>query len=172
MMTDIKNYYEILPLIDSLVVDLKEKMSCFDPPYAMIGIRSGGVWLAEKLHEKLHNEEMPLGFLDITFYRDDFTRIGLQPQVNPSHVPFSVEDKTIILVDDVLYTGRTVRAALNELSDYGRPHRVILAVLVERDGRELPICADVKGLKLNLPPEVYIYINKDKPDILEIKPRR
>lgn len=115
----------------------------------MIGIHSGGVWVAEELHRRLGLEE-PLGSLDISFYRDDFSRIGMHPEVKPSNLPFEVEGRTIILVDDVLQTGRTIRAALNEIFDYGRPARVVLAVLIERRGRELPIRADVAGSQIEL----------------------
>ncbi len=110
----------------------------------MIGIHTGGVWVAQQLHQRLKLNE-PLGTLDISFYRDDFTRVGINPQVQPSTLPLSVDDRHIILVDDVLYTGRTIRAAFNELFDYGRPASIMLAVLVERDGRELPIQADAVG---------------------------
>lgn len=110
----------------------------------MVGIHTGGVWVAERLHRQLALPE-PLGCLDISFYRDDFTRIGLHPQVNPSYLPVAVDDRHIILVDDVLQSGRTIRAALNVLFDYGRPASVLLAILVERDGRELPIEPDVVG---------------------------
>jgi len=115
----------------------------------MIGIHSGGVWIAEKLHPKMAIQD-PLGHLDISFYRDDFTRIGMNPQVKPSHLPFNVDDRHIILVDDVLYTGRTIRAALNEIFDYGRPASVTLAVLIDRGGRELPIEANVVGVTMEL----------------------
>jgi len=117
----------------------------------MIGIHTGGVWLAERLHELLGLEE-PLGTLDISFYRDDFTRIGLNPQVKASDLPFDMEDRHIILVDDVLHTGRTIRAALNEIFDYGRPASVKLAVLINRGGHELPIQADVVGESVELKP--------------------
>ncbi len=115
----------------------------------MIGIHSGGVWVAERLHQMLGVTD-PLGHLDISFYRDDFSRIGMNPQVKPSHLPFNVDDRHIILVDDVLFTGRTIRAALNEIFDYGRPSAVSLAVLIDRGGRELPIEANVSGLKIEL----------------------
>jgi pyrimidine operon attenuation protein/uracil phosphoribosyltransferase len=115
----------------------------------MIGIHTGGVWVAEQLHRRL-NLQQPLGTLDISFYRDDFSRIGMNPEVKPSNLPFDVEDRTIILVDDVLQTGRTIRAALNEIFDYGRPARVILAVLLERGGHELPIRADITGQRIDL----------------------
>jgi pyrimidine operon attenuation protein / uracil phosphoribosyltransferase len=113
----------------------------------MVGIHTGGVWIAERLHRALSLPE-PLGVLDISFYRDDFSRIGLHPQVRPSDLPVEVNDRHIILVDDVLQTGRTIRAALNILFDYGRPASVMLAVLVRRGGRELPIAADATGLDL------------------------
>ncbi|MBK1700362.1 bifunctional pyr operon transcriptional regulator/uracil phosphoribosyltransferase PyrR [Thiococcus pfennigii] len=111
----------------------------------MVGIHTGGVWIAERLHALLGLQE-DLGRLDISFYRDDFTRIGLHPQVRPSQLPVLVDDRHLILVDDVLQTGRTIRAALNVLFDYGRPASVLLATLVERDGRELPIEPNLVGL--------------------------
>ena len=115
----------------------------------MIGIHTGGVWVAKHVH-RLLELETPLGELNINFYRDDFTRIGLHPQVQPSNLPFNVDGRHVLLVDDVLHTGRTIRAALNEIFDYGRPATVTLAVLVERSGRELPIQADVVGKHVRL----------------------
>jgi pyrimidine operon attenuation protein/uracil phosphoribosyltransferase len=117
----------------------------------MIGIHTGGVWVAERLHGQLELAD-PLGQLDISFYRDDFTRIGMHPQVRPSHLPVPVDDRHIVLVDDVLQTGRTIRAALNVLFDYGRPASALLATLAERDGRELPIEPNVVGLHARLEP--------------------
>ena len=115
----------------------------------MIGIHTGGVWVAEHLYQQLAIQP-ELGTLNISFYRDDFSRIGVHPQVQPSNLPFNVDDQHIILVDDVLQTGRTIRAALNEIFDYGRPASVILVTLVDRCGQELPIQADVTGLHINL----------------------
>jgi pyrimidine operon attenuation protein/uracil phosphoribosyltransferase len=115
----------------------------------MIGIHTGGVWIAEALHKALGLHQ-PMGALNISFYRDDFTRIGIHPQVEPSNLPFDVDDRHIVLVDDVLHTGRTIRAALNEIFDYGRPASVILVTLVDRGGRELPIAADVTGIQMEL----------------------
>ena len=115
----------------------------------MVGIHTGGVWVAEHLHKRLGLDE-PLGHLDISFYRDDFTRIGMHPEVKPSQLPVFVDDRHLILVDDVLQTGRTIRAAHNVLFDYGRPASVSLATLVERDGRELPIQPDIVGLHARL----------------------
>lgn len=132
-----------------------------------VGIRTGGVWVAERLQSILEYQE-ELGVLDITFYRDDFSRAGIQPTVKPSHLPLNVTDRHIILVDDVLYTGRTVRAALNEIFDYGRPASVGLAILVERNGRELPIQADVVGVSLSLDARQQVQLSGPDPIILEI----
>ncbi|WP_058553605.1 bifunctional pyr operon transcriptional regulator/uracil phosphoribosyltransferase PyrR [Thiohalocapsa sp. ML1] len=128
----------------------------------MIGIHTGGVWVAERLHALLGLAE-PLGHLDISFYRDDFTRIGMHPHVRPSHLPVAVDDRHIVLVDDVLQTGRTIRAALNVLFDYGRPASVLLAVLAERAGRELPIEPAVVGLHAALAPGEHLKLNGPAP---------
>ncbi len=117
---------------------------------AMVGIHTGGVWIAQRIHQAL-GLKLPLGVLDISFYRDDYSKIGLHPQVKPSALPFEVENSQIILVDDVLYTGRTIRAAVNEIFDYGRPASIHLAVLVDRGERELPIAAQFVGAVLSLP---------------------
>ncbi|MCK4674288.1 MAG: bifunctional pyr operon transcriptional regulator/uracil phosphoribosyltransferase PyrR [Gammaproteobacteria bacterium] len=115
----------------------------------MVGIQTGGVWVARKLHQQLNLStpvfSEPLATLDISFYRDDFSRIGMNPKVKPSQLPPDVEDRHIILVDDVLHTGRTIRAAMNELFDYGRPASITLVCLIERGGRELPLQADIIG---------------------------
>lgn len=115
----------------------------------LVGIHTGGAWLAERLHRTLGLHE-PLGLLDISFYRDDFTRIGINPQVRQSHLPVAIDDRHIVLVDDVLHTGRTTRAAMNVLFDYGRPRSIILAVGIERGGRELPVQPDIVGMHLEL----------------------
>ena len=120
---------DILERMAGEIVRQVEQTGRHDP--AMIGIHTGGVWVAAKLHELLAIP-VPLGSLDISFYRDDFTRIGMNPVVRPSQLPFSIDDRHIILVDDVLHTGRTIRAAMNELFDYGRPASILLATLVER----------------------------------------
>lgn len=143
-------------LIDEMAEALKNRLQqsqVGDP--VMIGIHTGGAWLAEQLHQRLAIKE-PLGTLDISFYRDDFTRIGMNPQVKPSQIPFPVEERHIILVDDVLQTGRTIRAAMNEIFDYGRPASIILATLVERGGRELPIQPSVVGVRPPLNQEQHI----------------
>lgn len=116
---------------------------------AIVGIRSGGAWLAERLAKALQLTER-LGFIDVSFYRDDYAEKGLPAEVKPTQIPFDVEGATILLVDDVLYTGRTTRAAINELFDYGRPAKIMLAALVDRGGRELPIAADFVAASITL----------------------
>lgn len=133
----------------------------------MIGIHSGGVWVAERLHQQLKLKQA-LGSLNIAFYRDDFTRIGIHPQVTPSSLPFDVDGQHIILVDDVLHTGRTIRAALNEIFDYGRPSSIILVTLVDRPGRELPITADISGRHLPLNASQHVKLSGPKPLQLHI----
>ena len=132
----------------------------------VVGIHSGGVWIAEHLRERL-GVERPLGKLDISFYRDDFSRIGMHPQVRPSELPEDLDGEHVLLVDDVLYSGRTIRAALNELFDYGRPASVTLAVLVERDGRELPIAAAIVGAHMELGKTEQIKLRGPEPLRLE-----
>jgi pyrimidine operon attenuation protein/uracil phosphoribosyltransferase len=116
---------------------------------ALVGIYSGGAWIAERLKELLGLSE-DIGLIDVSFYRDDFAEKGLHPQCRPTVIPFDVEGRHIILVDDVLYTGRTTRAAINELFDYGRPASVQLAVLADRNVRELPIAANFGIWEANL----------------------
>lgn len=117
----------------------------------LVGIRTRGVYLADRL-QKLIKEKtglnIPIGSLDITLYRDDWTRLHFYPVVRSTTIPGSLEHKYVVLIDDVLYTGRTVRAALDALLDYGRPDRVYLAVLIDRGHRELPICAQYIGKKV------------------------
>lgn len=132
---------------------------------AMVGIRTGGVTVAEQLHSRLNLDD-PLGILDISFYRDDFSRIGLNPTVKPSQIPFDIDDRHIILVDDVFHTGRTIRAALNEIFDYGRPKSVTLVALVERSGRELPLEPDIVGVEVTLNPGEQIKLTG--PDPMEL----
>lgn len=126
----------------------------------LVGILSGGAWLAERLHADLELPGRP-GVLNISFYRDDFDRIGLHHQVRPSDLPFDVQDKHLILVDDVLYTGRTIRGAMNELFDYGRPASIKLAVLVDRGGRELPVAAALCAARLEVPANTSINLTRD-----------
>ena len=117
---------------------------------AVIGIHTGGAWLAERLHAALGIRE-PLGLMDIAFYRDDYHAQGLHHDPKRTKIPFDVNGAELLLVDDVLYSGRTVRAAMNELFDYGRPSRIVLAVLADRGGRQLPICAQHCGARVDVP---------------------
>lgn len=128
---------------------------------ALVGIHTGGVWLAERLHRELEILQ-PWGTLDVSFYRDDFKKIGLHSIVKRSYIPFEVEGAHIILVDDVLHTGRTIRAAVNELFDYGRPASISLATLIDRGGRELPIAAQYTGLELELPENKMLELKRAK----------
>jgi len=122
----------------------------------LVGIQRRGVQLAERIVRLINEREgarVPCGSLDITLYRDDLQTVGPRPVVGPTNLPMSIDNKRVVIVDDVLYTGRTVRAALDELADFGRPSRIALAVLVDRGGRELPIHADVVGKKVDVAPE-------------------
>ncbi|MDE0308607.1 MAG: bifunctional pyr operon transcriptional regulator/uracil phosphoribosyltransferase PyrR [Acidiferrobacterales bacterium] len=124
----------------------------------LVAIQTGGVWIAEHLHQKLKINE-PLGAIDISFYRDDFSRVDLNPKVHESYLPEPIDDRNIILVDDVLNTGRTVRAALNELFSWGRPASVKLAVLLDKGNRELPLGADVVGHTMSLKNNQFVKIS-------------
>lgn len=127
----------------------------------LIGIRTGGVWVAERLQQILKIEES--GSLDISFYRDDFTRKGLHPQVQGSDLPDTVEDRHIVLVDDVIMSGRTIRAGMNELFDYGRPASITLVCLLDIGRRELPIQPDLCGAKLSLSEDELIKLSGPQP---------
>jgi pyrimidine operon attenuation protein/uracil phosphoribosyltransferase len=120
--------------------------------FRLVGIHSGGVWVAERLREDL-GISGPIGELDISFYRDDYDQIGLHAEVKPTSIEFDVEGASVLLVDDVLYTGRTIRGAMNVLFDYGRPAQIELAALVDRRGRQLPIEARWVGARVDLPHE-------------------
>ena len=134
-------------LCDQLAAELRSRLS---DKSAMIGLYTGGAWLAERLHAML-GMNSPLGLMDIAFYRDDYHTQGLHHDPKRTKIPFDVSGRDILLVDDVLYTGRTVRAAMNELFDYGRPASISLVVLADRGGRELPICAQHCGAKVDVP---------------------
>jgi pyrimidine operon attenuation protein/uracil phosphoribosyltransferase len=133
----------------------------------LVGVHTGGVWLAQRLARDL-GVAAPVGLLDISFYRDDFAHAGLNPSVKPSKIAFDVAGAHLVLVDDVLHTGRTVRAAMNELFDYGRPARIDLAVLIDRGGRELPIAPTVIGRTLEVPPDISVVLSRDAHDLLHL----
>lgn len=136
--------------------------------YEIIGIRTGGVWLAQAMRELLGRDAV-IGELDISFYRDDFTRMGLNPSVKPSSLPFDTEGKHLLLVDDVVMSGRTIRAAMNELFDFGRPNSILYCALADVGGRELPIQPDVLGCALTLKPGSRVKLVGPDPLSLEVR---
>ena len=133
----------------------------------ILGIRSGGVWVAERIHEHLKINE-PMGLLDINFYRDDFSRISSFPQVKPSAINTNLDDRHIILVDDVIHSGRTICAALNEIADYGRAATVSLVIMIDRGGREMPIYADIIGTTIDLRKGQHIKLRGPAPLRIEV----
>lgn len=139
-----------LPDAEKLLADLAAQMRPqVTPDTALVGLHTGGVWLAQRLHALLGLSQ-PAGSLDVSFYRDDYAQRGLSRDTRSSALPFDVEGRHLILVDDVLHTGRTIRAALNELFDYGRPAKVELAVLIDRGGRQLPVAPTYCATRLDL----------------------
>ena len=156
-------------LISEMVTAIKSHTSAnnYSAPL-IIGIETGGAWVANLLHRQLKYKE-PTGKLNIAFYRDDFSTLGMHPEVSPSQLCIDVNDRHIILVDDVLYTGRTIRAAMNEIFDYGRPASITLVVLVDRsNNREIPIQADIIGKSITLNAGEHVKLTGPKPLILSI----
>jgi pyrimidine operon attenuation protein/uracil phosphoribosyltransferase len=151
-----------LPDAETVYRDLVAKLrSSVSDSTGLVGIRTGGAWLAERLHREL-KLATPMGALDISFYRDDFDSAGLRREVKPSQIPFDVNGRHIVVVDDVLYTGRTVRAAMNELFDYGRPGKIELAALIDRGERQLPIAAQYVGATLSVPAGKLLRLARDE----------
>ena len=161
-----------LPAVESLIEKLTQALNPFfeNPESApiIVGIETGGAWIAEELRQQVA-PDAEIGRLNITFYRDDFTRNGLHPTIKPSSLPHDIDDKTIILVDDVLHSGRTIRAAMNELFDYGRPKRIILVILIDRGEREIPIQADIVAETMTLEANTHIKLEGPEPLSLIIK---
>lgn len=157
----------LLNQLESSLIEVMEQRQIKNP--VIIGIHTGGVWVAEKIHQWLNVAE-PLALLDISFYRDDFSQLGINPNVKSSQFPFTIEGRDLILIDDVFYTGRTTRAALNEIFDYGRPKQVILGVLIERNGRQMPIRPDCVGAQINLAAGQHIKLTGPKPLDVVIQP--
>jgi pyrimidine operon attenuation protein/uracil phosphoribosyltransferase len=150
-----------LPDAEALCAELVRRLRPeATPETGMVGIHTGGAWLAERLHREL-GLVLPLGALDISFYRDDYRKSGLHRSVRASKVPFDVNGRHLLLVDDVLYTGRTVRAAMNELFDYGRPESIRLVALVDRGERQLPICAQHVGTSFAVPKGRMLRLDRD-----------
>jgi pyrimidine operon attenuation protein/uracil phosphoribosyltransferase len=161
-----------LPDAESLLVELVGRMrSSVTPQTALIGVHTGGVWIAQRMHAML-GIAPPLGTIDVSFYRDDYQSRGLHAKVRPSAIPFDVIDADIVLVDDVLHTGRTIRAAMNEIFDYGRPRSIRLAALVDRGGRQLPIAAQFIGAEIVVGATDQIELTKDGNDKLGLKLNR
>jgi len=156
---------DVYQLLDSIAEKIKSK-DLKDP--LLIGIHTGGVWLANELFQRLEITE-PVNTIDITFYRDDYQKVGLQPNVKGSHLPADMHNRDVILVDDVLFTGRTIRAAMNEIFDFARPDSITLIALIDRGGRELPIQADIVGKKVDLNKDQHIKLNGPEQLSLEIK---
>lgn len=141
---------QVEQLIKKIAKDLDtliKERNVTDPVF--IGVRTGGVWIAQRLCD-LMQISSELNILDINFYRDDFSRIGLSPQVKPSDIKSNIDNRHVILIDDILQTGRTTCAALNEIGDYGRAATITFVVLIDRAGREIPINADVCGMQISL----------------------
>ncbi len=156
-------------LISQMAIDLNahlNKRGISEPRF--IGIRTGGIWVAQALLQAL-NSQSPLGTLDVSFYRDDFSQNGLHPQVRPSELPFEIEGQHLVLIDDVLMSGRTIRAALNELFDYGRPASVTLVSMLDLDAAELPIRPDVTGATLALAANERVKLSGPAPLKLELQ---
>jgi pyrimidine operon attenuation protein / uracil phosphoribosyltransferase len=151
-----------LPDAEAVLAELAERIRRdIQPNTALVGIYTGGVWVAQRLHGML-GLSLPIGTIDVAFYRDDYKRTGLRPGVKPSDIPFRVEDANIVVVDDVLYTGRTIRAAMNELFDYGRPNSIRLAALIDRGGRQLPICPQYVGALVQAAGDQTIELKRDE----------
>ena len=157
-------------LCEQLVAELKPRIG---PKSAMVGLYTGGAWLAERLHKML-DMRSPLGLMDIAFYRDDYAARGLKHDPKRTKIPFEVNGCELLLVDDVLYSGRTVRAAMNELFDYGRPASISLVVLVDRGGRQLPICAQHVGARVAVPAGMRLTLKRQDSGklVLALEPER
>jgi pyrimidine operon attenuation protein/uracil phosphoribosyltransferase len=152
--------HEIQEVLRRLAGEIVERAQ--DPKrLALVGIQTGGVHLARRLRTiilELFELDIPVGTLDINLYRDDWTLLHTQPLVRDTNLPFHLDDREVVLVDDVLYTGRTIRAALDALVDYGRPRQVQVAVLADRGHRELPICGQFIGIQLKTKSEEQVNV--------------
>ncbi len=155
-------------LLQQLCSQLQAELATSGRTIHLIGVHSGGAWIAERLHTMLALPT-PLGFLSSAFHRDDFGERGLARNPKSTHLPFEIQDADIVIVDDVLYTGRTVRASLNELFDHGRAKKIELAVLVDRGGRELPVSAKYVGTNLALADSQELVLTQDTAGRLSLK---
>ena len=164
-----------LPSVETLIDKLTQALKPYFPTNQkskdqpiIVGIETGGCWIASKIHQAIA-PDTELGRLNISFYRDDFTKSGLHPTVKPSSLPTNIDGKTVILIDDVLYSGRTIRAAMNEIFDYGRPEKIILVILIDRGEREIPIQADIVAESIRLESGSHIKLDGPEPLKLTIK---
>lgn len=158
---------EITRKIDELAEALYRR-KWISPPVGFLGIANGGIPLAQtlqKAYSTLSGEELPVGILDVVFSRDDISTTPIPKTSQPTEIPFPLDENPIILVDDVIFSGRTIRAALDELFSHGRPSEVVLATLFDRGGRKLPIQADYIGFREEVPPDhqVKVHIEPDNP---------
>ena len=150
-----------LPNPETLLAEITAKIKAqLQPSTALVGIHSGGVWLMQRILKSI-KQDLPFGTLDAALYRDDYAQRGLKSESKPSNIAFDVTDKHLILIDDIFYTGRTTRAAMNELFDYGRPASISLAVLINRGGAELPIAPNIVGAELILKPNQDLQLTLD-----------
>lgn len=157
---------QLASAIDKLASDIYKEFPT-TARLVILGIRTRGVVLAERLRailEKKYKKPVPIGLLDITFYRDDLSRHGPNPMVRGSELPFDIHDANIVLVDDVLFTGRTIRAAMDEISDFGRPALIRLAILVDRGLREYPIQPDYCALSQPTKPNEIVHVKLEETD--------
>lgn len=155
-----------LPNPEVLLAKITEEIKLqLQPNSALVGIHSGGVWLMQRIlksiKQDIPHETIPFGTLDAALYRDDYAQRGLKSEPKPSNIAFDVTDQHIMLIDDIFYTGRTTRAAMNELFDYGRPASISLAVLINRGGAELPIAPNIVGAELILKPNQDLQLTLD-----------
>ena len=158
-----------LPSPEKLLADITANIQAqLKPNSALVGIHSGGVWLMQRILKSLNFGTLPFGTLDAAMYRDDYAQRGLKNEPKPSNIPFDVTDKHIILIDDIFYTGRTTRAAMNELFDYGRPASITLAVLINRGGAQLPISPNITGAEILLKPNQNLQLTQDTKGKLQL----
>lgn len=165
--TNIPNAEELLNILAEKLQPLLRENT------ALVGIYSGGVWLMQKLlvllAPTISKYGIEHGILDVSFYRDDYAQRGLKSENRPSQIPFEVDNKHIILIDDVFYTGRTTRAAMNELFDYGRPASITLAALVNRGGRELPIAPQIVAAEIPLDSSQHLQLVQNPDNTLSLE---
>ena len=157
-----------LPNPEILLTEITAKIALqINANTALVGIHSGGVWLMQRILDHI-KQDVPYGMLDAAMYRDDYNQRGLKTEPKPANISFDITDKQIILIDDIFYTGRTTRAAMNELFDYGRPASIQLAVLINRGGAQLPIAPNIVGATILLNPNQNLQLTQDTKGKLQL----